>query len=120
MAVELTETIQAVQKRQEATESRLAELTVALKAIEARLAELSKPVAAPVTSSAAKEAVSSEKNEVTPETLVMIAAAVTAFLGKKVRIRSARLVRPASGGANSWSLQGRVAVHASHHPRLRG
>jgi hypothetical protein len=71
-------------------------------------------------SSGAKEIASTEKEEVTPETLVVIAAAVTSFLGKKVRIRSARLLRPVSSGANLWALQGRVAVHASHQLRLRG
>lgn len=125
MAVDLTDLIQAVSERQRAAEGQLSELAAALKALEARVEELSRPEAAPVAGTAAKasvakEEVHREKEDVTPEMLVMIAAAVTAFLGKKVRIRSARMLRPAFEGANPWSLQGRVSVHASHHLRFRG
>jgi methylmalonyl-CoA carboxyltransferase large subunit len=125
VAVDLTELIQAVSERQRAAEGQLSELAVALKALEARVAELSQPAAATIAEAAApasvtKEAVHREKGEVTPEMLVVIAAAVTAFLGKKVRIRSAKMLRPALEVANPWSLQGRVSVHASHHLRFRG
>ena len=125
MAVDLTEIIQAVSERQRAAEGQLSELAAAFKALEARVAELSQPAGAPVAEAAApasvaKEAVHREKEEVTPEMLVVIAAAVTAFLGKKVRIRSAKMLRPALEGANPWSLQGRISVHASHHLRFRG
>ena len=125
MAVDLTELIQAVSERQRAAEGQLSELAAAFKALEARVAELSKPAAAFIAdatapASVAKEAVHREKEEVTPEMLVVIAAAVTAFLGKKVRIRSAKMLRPAFEGANPWSLQGRVSVHASHQLRFRG
>jgi methylmalonyl-CoA carboxyltransferase 12S subunit len=51
--------------------------------------------------------------EVAHETLVVIAAAVSAFLGKSVRLRSARLVHPSEG--NAWAQQGRVFVQASHN-----
>ena len=47
------------------------------------------------------------------ETLVVIAAAVSAFLGKSVRLRSARLIHPSEG--NAWAQQGRVFVQASHN-----
>ena len=125
MAVDLTELIQSVSERQRAAECQLSELAAAFKALEARVAELYKPAAAPVTedaasASVARETVHREKEEVTPEKLVVIAAAVTAFLGKKVRIRSAKMLRPAFAGANPWSQQGRVSVHASHQLRLRG
>ena len=51
--------------------------------------------------------------DVTPEILAVIAVAVTTFLGKKVRIHSAR---PISGpGANYWAQQGRVFIQASHN-----
>jgi len=49
--------------------------------------------------------------EVSAETLAMIAAAVTAYLGKKVKIRSARLM-PA---ANQWTQTGRASVQGSHN-----
>jgi hypothetical protein len=53
------------------------------------------------------------KEAVTPEEIVVIAAAVTAFLGKPVRVRSARRVQPM--GSSPWSQQGRVFIQASHN-----
>ncbi|HVJ04835.1 MAG TPA: hypothetical protein VM578_04135 [Candidatus Saccharimonadales bacterium] len=49
--------------------------------------------------------------QVSPETLAMIAVAVTAYLGKKVKIRSARLIPT----VNSWAQAGRATVQASHN-----
>jgi hypothetical protein len=48
---------------------------------------------------------------VTAETLAILAAAVTSFLGKKVRIRSAHLLHAAS----PWAQAGRAIVQASHN-----
>src|ERR1035441_9584704 len=103
--MELTDLIQAVSERQRAAEGQLSELASAFKALEARVVELRQQTAAPVDvaavpASVVKETVHREKEEVTPEMLVVIAAAVTAFLGKKVRIRSAKMLRPAFEGAN--------------------
>jgi hypothetical protein len=51
---------------------------------------------------------------ITPKTLSVIAAAVTEFLGKKVRIRAVRtLEKPAVVGR--WARQGRVWVQTSHN-----
>ena len=47
------------------------------------------------------------------------AAAVTAFLGKKVRIRSAKTLQSPYEIVNPWSQQGRVFVQASHNLRSR-
>jgi len=51
--------------------------------------------------------------EITPEILVVLTAAVAAFLGKTAKIRSARVspVRMTS----AWAQQGRVFVQASHN-----
>ncbi len=57
--------------------------------------------------------------EVSPEILLVISAAVTAFLGKKVRIRSARTV-PGTDAFSAWAQQGRVFVQASHNLTQRG
>ena len=51
---------------------------------------------------------------VTPETLAVIAASITAFLGKKVRIRSARALETPYG-VQRWARQGRLTVQASHN-----
>ncbi len=56
----------------------------------------------------------SESQDITPETLSMIAAAVTAFLGRKVRIRSAKLLSP-PGEVARWTRHGRAMVQTSHN-----
>jgi hypothetical protein len=44
---------------------------------------------------------------------------VAAFLGKKARVRSARLIRPVVS-TSAWAQQGRVFVQASHNLPYRG
>lgn len=130
MAVKLTDLVQAVSERQLAMERQVAELAGAVKALQARVAELSQPAAlhsasAPAAETkpagaAVKESVPPEKREVTPEMLVVIAAAVTAYLGKKVRIRSAKMLQSPYEVVNPWAQQGRVFVQSSHILRSRG
>jgi methylmalonyl-CoA carboxyltransferase large subunit len=60
-----------------------------------------------------KPAEPEQTSEVAPETILILSAAVAAFLGKRARIRSARLVRTAP--SNAWAQQGRVFVQASHN-----
>jgi methylmalonyl-CoA carboxyltransferase large subunit len=50
--------------------------------------------------------------EIAPERMAVIAAVVTAFLGRNVRIHKARLVNPEV--VSPWAQQGRVFVQASH------
>lgn len=53
--------------------------------------------------------------EVGPDEIAIIAAAVTAFLGKPVRVRAARRIQPPPPPAQSpWGLQGRIFIQASH------
>jgi hypothetical protein len=56
---------------------------------------------------------------VSSKTLSVIAAAVTEFLGKKVRIRSASMLQ-APYTVSRWARQGRVAVQTSHNITQRG
>ena len=51
---------------------------------------------------------------IAPETLAVIAASITAFLGKKVRIKSARTI-PAPYAVKAWARQGRLIVQTSHN-----
>jgi hypothetical protein len=65
---------------------------------------------------AAMEAALPKKAEVaeetvSAETLAVIAVAVTAFLGKKVKIRAARFIPT----VNTWAQTGRAIVQASHN-----
>lgn len=70
--------------------------------------------------SGGQQASAAKAGEVTPEVLVILVAAITAYLGKKVRIRSAKQLPSPYEIANLWALQGRVVVQASHNLRSRG
>ncbi|MCE1273709.1 MAG: hypothetical protein HGB01_01165 [Chlorobiaceae bacterium] len=50
--------------------------------------------------------------EITPELLMIMSAAIAAYLGKNVRIRRARFI--SDQGPSSWSQQGRVSIQSSH------
>jgi hypothetical protein len=78
------------------------------------------PTAAPTPPPSTPAAVPSppaatRKEELSPDTLLLIAAAVTAYLGKKVRIRSTRMLQSPYEIVNPWAQQGRVFVQASHN-----
>lgn len=64
--------------------------------LEARLATLSPPAAAP-------------QDSITEEELIALSAAIAAFLGVRARIRNVRLVHSAT-----WAQVGRVHIQASH------
>jgi hypothetical protein len=61
----------------------------------------------------------SSNDEVTPRTVSIIAAAVTEFLGVKVRIRSVKVVGEPDA-LSPWVRQGRVMVQGSHNLGQRG
>jgi hypothetical protein len=56
----------------------------------------------------------SADQEVSEETLVLLAAAATTFLGKKVRVRSAKMLQTPYEIVNPWAQHGRVFIQASH------
>jgi|GEM_PF-1454237 len=51
------------------------------------------------------------EEEISAETLALIAVAVTNYLGKKVKIRSAKYIPT----ANQWTQTGRTVIQASHN-----
>ena len=114
---------------QQRTEQQLQQLASTVRTLEARVAEVGKvvpaapkaaPVAAPPAPVAAAPAAAAKKNEeISPEMLVVLTAAVTVFLGKQVRIRSAKMLQSPYEIVNPWSQQGRVFVQASHNLRSR-
>ena len=57
--------------------------------------------------------------EIPPEILAAIAAAVTAFLGANHRIGSIQLRQSPHEAASRWSKQGRAIVLASHNLRKK-
>lgn len=113
--------------RQE-TELQLKALTGTLNALQKQIEKLGPPpVTAPASAPLPKVEAAVPATEaavhpesVTPEMLVVMAAAVTAYLGKKVRIRSAKMLQSPYEIVNPWSQQGRVFVQASHVLRFRG
>ncbi len=129
---------QANENAREQLELRLAGLTSAIADLELRVAELTHatdalaaagarsrtpasavahdPKAATAT---AMEAPPKTEAEIPVETLILISAAVTSFLGKKVRIRSAKMLQSPYEIVNPWAQQGRVIVQASHNLQVR-
>jgi hypothetical protein len=105
-------------------EVRVAELTRINEelAATARAATASAPRPSEVAhpSGAAAQAVPKSEEEIAPEILAVIAAAVTSYLGKKVRIRSAKMLQSPYEIVNPWAQQGRVSVQASHALRSWG
>jgi len=128
----------SLDRRQLATERQFAALTAEIRALEARLneqaeiAELQAAAAPEFTMEVAQELATAPEtaiepemhpqqgSELSPETMTVLTAAVTAFLGRKVRILSARLLESPNEMASAWSQQGRVFVQASHNLRARG
>src|SRR5262249_31131005 len=66
---------------------------------------------APPAADAAPETVSEGPNE---ELVLVIAAAIAAFLGKKPHVRQIRLLE-----SPAWAQQGRVTIQASHALSVR-
>ena len=56
-----------------------------------------------------------EEEQITPELLMVMSAAIAAYLGKSVRIRRARFIDPQL--MNAWGQSSRVVVQSSHYLR---
>lgn len=80
-----------------------------LEALNQRVAVLEAAAAQPVPTVTAAAAQAPKDAEVDEETLLVISAAIAAFLGKTPQIRQIRLV-----GSPAWARQGRVGIHTSH------
>lgn len=116
----------AVAQRLEATDRQLSALSGTVKALQAQvdklgvIPELHAVTAAEMAAESAEEPAQRDEEEVTPEMMAVLAAAAAAFLGKKVRILSAKMLSSPQEAMSSWSQQGRVFVQASHNLRSRG
>ena len=78
---------------------------------DSRVSDIERKIAA-ASSSGAVIREPEPKRELSPEIVAIIAAAVTSFLGKKVKIRHARRI---DSGTTSWAQQGRAIIQASHN-----
>jgi hypothetical protein len=121
----LEQLIEALAERQQTADRRLSELGALVEALEARIAELTRvappavlPAAALPKAAQATPAIAA-KAEVTPEMIVILAAAATAYLGKNVRVRSAKMLQSPYEIVNPWAQHGRVMIQVSHSLRGR-
>ncbi len=87
----------------------LRELQARIAELEARLQQLEHPAPAPTPVAVQPPAPPAEQ-PVSEEILLVIAAAVAAYLGERAHIRVVRLVP-----SHAWAQQGRVSIQASHH-----
>ena len=58
--------------------------------------------------------------EITPEILRTLTETITALLGRKIRIRSVKILQTPDPSANSWAQHGRAVSQASHNLVQRG
>lgn len=114
----------AVRERQRDMERKLNAMATTVKALQARVAELSRLQTARVVAgevaviAAAAETASQPKQAKTkPEIVAALTAAATVFLGKKARVRSAQPLNDPQDSAGAWAQQGRVIVQTSHNLR---
>ena len=115
----------AIAEQQRETNQQMSALTMTVKTLQAKVAELGRlQTAHPHESdvalvSALEGEAGGEQRATKPEILATIAAAATVFLGKTARIRSAESLLTAQDGAGAWAQQGRMSVQTSHNPRSR-
>ena len=110
-SVSVEEVMAAVEKLRRDMQGEIATLKAALAAVKG-----GRPAAAPVSAPVSPV----PAIEVGPEIIAILAASVTAFLGKKVRIRSAKMLQTPYEIVNPWAQRGRVFIHASRNlPRRR-
>jgi methylmalonyl-CoA carboxyltransferase 12S subunit len=93
----------------------LARIADGLEAVRQELSRLADRVAALEARSGSVLATGSETTAegLSEELLLVLSAAVAAYLGKKVPIRAIRLL-----GSAAWSHQGRATIQASHEQVL--
>jgi hypothetical protein len=100
-------------------------MATTVKALQARVAELSRLQTArgevAVISAPEETTDQATQAQTKPEIVAALTAAATAFLGKKARVRSAKLLpNTQQDSAGAWAQQGRMIVQTSHNPRQRG
>lgn len=81
----------------------------AMQAEMARMAERLSQLSGVETPQPATQAPEPEAESIPEEVLLVISAAIAAYLGKRGHIRQIRLL-----GSTPWAQQGRVSIQASH------
>jgi methylmalonyl-CoA carboxyltransferase large subunit len=94
------------------------DLEAKIAGLEARIAQLEQPqkiapaakqADPPVPAAAPAQATAAVSESISEELMLVIAAAVAAYLGERAHIRVVRLV-----SSHNWAQQGRVSIQASH------
>ena len=92
--------------------------------LQARVAELGGLQAqqGEIAAATAKAKILAAQKQKSPEaeTVAVLIAAATTFLGKKARVRSEQIAPTEPNSAGTWAQQGRAFVQTSHNPRSRG
>jgi hypothetical protein len=113
----------ALRERQRDMERQLNAMATTVKALQARVAELSRQQAArvagevPMIAASAETAGQPKQPQTKPEIVAALTAAATAFLGRRARVRSAQPLADSQDSAGAWAQQGRVIVQTSHNLR---
>ena len=63
---------------------------------------------------------STESTGITPEIIAVIQQAATAYVGKRIRILSVKILSESPRDSSSWADKGRDIIHASHNLVERG
>jgi hypothetical protein len=116
---------QAVAEKQRETDRQLSAMAATVSALRARVAELGGVQTQQTRSAAggamkAGDSAGERMGTSEAETVAVLTAAATMFLGTKARIRSAQIAPVERGSAGTWAQQGRANVQTSHNPRSRG
>ena len=109
-----SEELRSLRQQVDSLSQKLEQLQAEMAQQSTALAELTSKLGSAPAAANADTATAAHEPAISPEMLVMIAAAVSTFLGKKIRIRSARMLQSPYEIINPWSQQGRVSVQASH------
>jgi hypothetical protein len=113
-----------VDKQQRETNRQLSAMASTVNALQARVAELGEKPARrneataplhPVENDAAQRQDRPEQ-----ETVAVLIAAATTFLGKRTVVRSAQMATAEQSSAGQWAQQGRAFAQTLHNPRSRG
>jgi methylmalonyl-CoA carboxyltransferase large subunit len=108
---ELTETIEELRNEVHRLSERLAVLEIARETSEkSQTPTAVQPPAAPVAAKTPEPV----PEPISEEIMLVISAAVAAFMGERAHVRQVRLVH-----SGLWAQQGRVSIQASHYLRHR-
>lgn len=89
-------------------------LSLRIKALEERAAP-SAISSKGTVESLAENAAAQITGAITPETLATITETITALIGRKVHVRSVKILPTPPALANPWAQHGRAVVQASHN-----